>query len=161
MRHRLSSGLFFCAATDAWARTPRASLAECGFDHPGPRAARVGADWRGGLDLPNVGRLETLWAAGHFELHPVTLCEALEATRLDGGVVDEHVFATLLRDEPVTLGVVEPLHLSLCHTSDLSLRGLWWIPCVLPPSWRGCPPLLAGKKKRRTNWISRGVVLGH
>ena len=32
---------------------------------------------------------------------------------------------------------------------------------MLPPSWRGCPPLLAGKKKRRTNWISCGVVLGH
>src|SRR5918993_2382629 len=90
--------------------------------HPGPR----GPGWKqqveeGALDLPDVCGLKTLGAAGHFELNPVTLREALEATRLDGGIVDEHVFATFLRDEPVALGIVEPLHLSLCHTSDLSL----------------------------------------
>src|SRR3989441_966081 len=43
---------------------------------------------------------------------------------LDGAVVDEHVLAALLCDEPVTLRIVEPLHLSVSHTSNLSLGGL-------------------------------------
>src|SRR5687767_12787930 len=124
MRHRLSSGLFFCALSRAAnAVSHRCWSALSGLDSPGPEGGPGGSDVRGGLDLPDVGCLQTLRAAGHFELNPVTLGEALEAVRLDGGVVDEHVFATLLRDEPVALGVVEPLHLSLCHTSDLSLRG--------------------------------------
>src|SRR2546421_2883610 len=159
MRHQFSSGSFFVLRRAPPKPGPALLVESASADHPGPRAARAGADGRGGLDLSDVGCLKTLGAAGHFELDPVTLGEALEAARLDGGVVDENVFATLLRDESVTLGVVEPLHLSLCHTSDLSLRGLR-SPCVLPPWWRGCPPLLAGKKKRRTNWISCGVVLG-
>jgi hypothetical protein len=60
--------------------------------------------------------LKTLRAAGHLELDPVTFGQGLEALGLDGAVVDEHVLAAFLRDEPVTLCIVEPLHLSLCHS---------------------------------------------
>ena len=44
------------------------------------------------------------------------LGERLVAVADDRAVVDEHVLAAVVRgDEPVTLGVVEPLHGSCCH----------------------------------------------
>src|SRR5216683_2010909 len=59
MRHRLSSGLFF------WV-VPRKGT-------PGPSGSPGGSSrWKRGLDFPDVGRLEALRAAGHFELNPVT-----------------------------------------------------------------------------------------
>src|SRR4029434_468828 len=107
--------------------------------------ARAGANRVGLLDLPDVGCLKTLWTASYFELDPVTFSKAFETLGLDGAVVDEYVLSALLCDEPITLCIVEPLHLSLSHTSDLSLGGLQ--APVLPPSWRGCLPGLAGKQK--------------
>src|SRR5205807_1627557 len=50
----------------------------------------------------------------------------------------------------------EPLYLSLCPTSNLSLGGLQ--APVLPPSWRGYPPELEGKQKRRANWARAACV---
>src|SRR5262249_28432816 len=45
------------------------------------------------------------------ELHPVTLGEAAEALRLDGGVVDKAVLVPILRsDETKAFCVVEPFH---------------------------------------------------
>src|SRR6267143_114644 len=76
------------------------------------------------LDLPDVGCLKTLRAAGHFELDPVTFGQALEALGLDGAIVHEDILSALLSDESIPLRVVEPLHLSLSHTSNLSLGGL-------------------------------------
>src|SRR5437899_7981138 len=67
------------------------------------------------LYLADVRSLESLRAAGDFELDPITFSKALEALRLDGGVVHEHVLAALLRDEAEALRVVEPLHCSCCH----------------------------------------------
>ncbi len=45
------------------------------------------------LYLADVRSLQPLRAAGDFELDPITFSKALEALRLDGGVVDEHVLA--------------------------------------------------------------------
>src|SRR3989337_513622 len=63
------------------------------------------------LDLGDVlgsGALRTLH---DVELHPVTLGEAAEAVRLDGGMVDEAILVPILRsDETKTFCVVEPLH---------------------------------------------------
>src|SRR5437870_12301027 len=64
--------------------------------------------------------------------------------------MDEYVLAALLRYKPISLCIVEPLYLSLSHTSNLSL-GCLQAP-VLPPSWRGYPPELEGKQKRRGTW---------
>src|SRR2546427_3485960 len=119
--------------------------------------ARAGANREGLLDLPDVGCLKTLRTASYFELDPVTLSKALEALGLDGAVMDEHVLAALLSDEPVTFRIVEPLHLSLSHTSNLSLGGLQ-APCSrhrgggVLRDWRG-------KKKTPPNGRPRGVVL--
>src|SRR5689334_15150602 len=68
------------------------------------------------LHFADVRCLKTLRAAGHFELDPVTFGQGLETLSLDGAIVNEDILATFLRDEPVTLCVVEPLHLSLCHS---------------------------------------------
>ncbi len=108
------------------------------------------------LDLPNVGCLKTLWTASHFEFDPITFREALEPLSLNGAVMDKYVLAALLRDKAIPLCVVEPLYLSLSHTSNLSLGGLQ--APVLPPSWRGCLPGLAGKQKRRANWARAACV---
>jgi hypothetical protein len=35
--------------------------------------------------------------------------------------VDEHILSTFLFDEAITLGVIEPLHLSLSHLDCLRL----------------------------------------
>src|SRR5881296_3831087 len=67
-------------------------------------------------DLPNVLRLQPLWTLGDIELDVVTLGEAPEALRLDRCEVNEHVWTRLLRDKAKALRVVEPLHLTLCHT---------------------------------------------
>ena len=78
----------------------------------------------GYLDLPDVGCLKTLRTASDFELDPITFRKTLETLRLNGAVVDEYVLAALLRYEPIPLCIVEPLYLSLSHTSNLSLGGL-------------------------------------
>src|SRR6184192_2291309 len=46
-----------------------------------------------------------------------------------------------------------------CAMRATSLRGL--LPLVLlPPPWRGCPPMLEDKQKRHATGSSRGVYLG-
>src|SRR5207249_1149070 len=76
------------------------------------------------LYLADVRSLQPFRTAGDFELDLITFGEALEALRLDGRVVDEHVLAALLRDEAETLRVVEPLHPSGCHDLNLSSGAL-------------------------------------
>src|SRR2546421_1838656 len=85
-------------------------------EHPGPPAGPGGSDRGRTLYLADVRCLKTLGAAGHLELNPVTFGQGLEALGLDRAVVHEDVFSAFLRDEPVTLCIVEPLHLSLCHS---------------------------------------------
>src|SRR6266545_6228930 len=72
--------------------------------------------------LANVGGLDSLRAPRHFELDLVTLGQALEALGLDGAEVHEHVLAVFLGDKAIPLRIVEPLHASLSHFYDLSLR---------------------------------------
>src|SRR5690606_23204330 len=63
------------------------------------------------LDLGDVLRRGALGPLDDVELNPLTFREAAEAISLDGSVVDEAVLGAVLgRDEPITLGVVEPLH---------------------------------------------------
>ena len=84
---------------------------------PGPPSGDPASGFNAGfaLDLADVGGLEPLGALGHLELDLIALGEALEALRLDGVEVHEHVVASLLGDEAVALRVVEPLDRSLCH----------------------------------------------
>src|SRR5215475_1877062 len=68
-------------------------------------------------DLPDVGGLQPLRAAGDLELDPIALGQALEALRLDGAEVHEDILAVFLGNESVALRIVEPLHAALSHLS--------------------------------------------
>src|SRR4029077_4771434 len=104
-------------------------------------------------DLANVLRLQPLGTLGNFELHRVAFGKAAEALGLDRREVDEHVRTRLLRDKAKALRVVEPLHLTLCHTVQTSERG------ALP---RGRTALVTAardgvKQKPRDEWSPRGA----
>src|SRR6266567_402506 len=75
-------------------------------------------------DLADVLRLQALRTLGDLEFDRIALGEAAEALSLDRREVDEHIGTRLLRDKAKALRVVEPLHLTLCHTVRTSaLRG--------------------------------------
>src|SRR5512146_252739 len=61
--------------------------------------------------------LESLWALGDVELHRLAFLQAAKTVRLDCRMMYENVLAVLAADEPVTLGIVKPLHCSLFHFS--------------------------------------------
>src|SRR5438128_5344973 len=67
-------------------------------------------------DLADVLRLQALRTLGDLEFDRIALGETAEALSLDRREVDEHIGTRLLRDEAKALRVVEPLHLTLCHT---------------------------------------------
>src|SRR5437667_12709105 len=56
--------------------------------------------------------LRALRSLAYFELHGVSFVKGFVTVAIDCGVVDEHVRATVLADEPVPLGVIEPFHFS-------------------------------------------------
>src|SRR5439155_3370371 len=80
-------------------------------EYPGPR----GYD-RCYSDLADVLCLQALRTLGDFEFDRIALGETAEALSLDRREVDEHIGTRLLRDKAKALRVVEPLHLTLCHT---------------------------------------------
>jgi len=59
---------------------------------------------------------------GDVELDPVALVQAFEAVGLDGREVHEHVLASVLGDKSKTLLVLEPLHGTLSHSSNLETK---------------------------------------
>src|SRR3954468_21928249 len=72
-----------------------------------------------GSDAANVGRLKALGPLDGFELHLVAFAQGPKTLGGDGGVVDEQVRPTLLRDETKTLRVIEPLHSTRLHRFPL------------------------------------------
>src|SRR6185436_6613058 len=78
----------------------------------------------------------------------------LEAPALDRAEVDEHVLSAVLRDESESLGVVEPLHFSVGHVALPSFG----LSRPVYSRRRARSASCRGKKKRRANWISRGVT---
>src|SRR6266550_4271561 len=67
-------------------------------------------------DLADVLCLQALRTLSDFEFDRIALGETTEALGLDCREVDEHIGTRLLRDKAKALRVVEPLHLTLCHT---------------------------------------------
>src|SRR6266511_2818873 len=90
-------------------------------------------------DLANVGGLEAFGALDYLELHIVSLGQRSETFGDDGGVVHEHVLPTLLRDEPESLRIIEPLDRALRHCRNL-LKGS-------PRAPGKHPALVAGRKR--------------
>src|SRR5215208_6053231 len=67
------------------------------------------------LGSGNVSGLRALRAVDDLELNRLALFEGAEAVARDSGVVHEHVASAFTLDEPIALGVVEPLDLA-CNT---------------------------------------------
>src|SRR5438270_388535 len=65
--------------------------------------------------LPAFGALD------HVELHLLTLLQAAEPSRLDGGEMHENILSVLSTDEPIALGIIEPLHRSCFHCGTFLL----------------------------------------
>jgi hypothetical protein len=71
----------------------------------------------GSGNLDDVLRLQALRPLDHLEGDSVPFVQSAESLGDDRGVMDENVRAPLPHDEPIPLGVVEPLHGSLLgHT---------------------------------------------
>ena len=62
------------------------------------------------LDALHVGGVQSLRAGLDLELDLLPLGEGLEPVHRDRGEVDEHILTSLLFDEAVPLGVIEPLY---------------------------------------------------
>jgi hypothetical protein len=73
-------------------------------------------------DLTDVRGLEALGAFDHLELNVVSFGQRPEAIGDDCRVVDEYVFATVLRDEAEPLRIIEPLYRTLRHCCNLLKR---------------------------------------
>jgi hypothetical protein len=62
-----------------------------------------------GVHFHHVGGLPTPLSVDRLEFHDLSFDEGPEAFRLDRRVVDEELLPRILTDEPVPLGVAEPL----------------------------------------------------
>jgi hypothetical protein len=71
----------------------------------------------GHQDLENLDvlGLPALLALYHAKLDLLAFLQAAKTARLDSREVHKHIFAVLPADEPVTLGIVEPLNRTLFH----------------------------------------------
>jgi hypothetical protein len=59
--------------------------------------------------------LRAFRAIDNGELHHLTLFQCLVAVRLDGRVMNKNIRVARLLNEPIALGVAEPLDLALCY----------------------------------------------
>src|SRR5581483_614219 len=75
------------------------------------------------LDLGNVPGLRAPGTVNDFELHCLAFLERAEPIPLDRRVVHEDVTASVALDEPVPLGIVEPLDLT-CDAHRSFLRAV-------------------------------------
>jgi hypothetical protein len=65
------------------------------------------------LEAGDVRCLQALGALGHFELNGLAVVQGLITVRLNGGEVDENIFARLALNESESLAGIEPLNSSL------------------------------------------------
>ena len=67
------------------------------------------------LQAGDVRSCRALLSVGDVELDTLAFCEGLEAFRLDGGEVYEHVLSRICFDETKTLCLVKPLYSTFSH----------------------------------------------
>jgi hypothetical protein len=63
--------------------------------------------------LHNILGLKSLWTFCHIKLNRVAFIKRLEATTLNGAVMDKNVIAGIAANETISLFIVKPLHGSL------------------------------------------------
>ena len=86
-------------------------------------------------DDGDVCRLKAFGSLRNFEIDVRSLFQGFEALSLNRRVVDENIFRVLLRNEPVTLGVVKPFHCPFRHIPS-SRCSAFFRECAVPPKRR-------------------------
>src|SRR6202158_2273611 len=78
--------------------------------------------------LGYIRGLRSFLTLGNFELYRIAFLQALVAFGANRAVVDKYVWPIRAPDEPVSLGVIEPLHGSFqtFHVPPLPARPLVW-----------------------------------
>src|SRR6185503_13215927 len=107
------------------ATRPRGRSAICSYLRWGQKspANRACLNSTGLLGRPDVRGVGAFGALADVVLHLVILLQRLEAAALNGGEVNEKVFAAIVRrDEAETLGVVEPLDGTCTHVCFLDFK---------------------------------------
>jgi hypothetical protein len=92
---------YFTILKDILVRIKNPAVEAAGF-YSSPGCGLVGDGY--------VAGLQALGTAFDRELDPLAFSQVAEAFALDGGVVDENIFAALALDESVTLAAIEPLN---------------------------------------------------
>jgi hypothetical protein len=79
-------------------------------------------------DFGHVRCLRALLALGDLEFHLIAFLQALVALGTYRAVVHENVWALVTADEPISFGIVEPLHSTLqaFHLGPPSFARLSW-----------------------------------
>src|SRR5258705_4253121 len=88
----------------------------------GAGGSRITCGRRGDSDALHVGGVKTFRTGLNLELYLLALRERLEPVHRDCGEVHEDVLASLLFDEAIALGVIEPLHFPSGHLRAASYR---------------------------------------
>src|SRR5450631_489218 len=102
-------------------------------------------------DFLNVSGLKTFGALGDVEGYFVTFSKGFEAVALDGGKMNEYVFATFLLNKTETFCVVKPFNLALCHFPTSFFLRCYAGTCVILPKF---PESDAGKpQSRNKQWF--------
>jgi hypothetical protein len=65
--------------------------------------------------LDYIGRLRPFRTVGNFEFHLLPCTKRFEALPRDPRIVNKHIIASGLLDEPVSLLCVKPLHYPFCQ----------------------------------------------
>src|SRR5262245_51990103 len=97
-------------------RPPRESLGSAAVRLTVTGRVRWGTTRSGFAD---VGRLQAFRAFDNVKFYLVTFGERAKSIHHDRRMMDEHILATLLGDEPEPLRIVEPLHSTLRHRCNL------------------------------------------
>ena len=65
------------------------------------------------LNFGDFVGLRAFLTLNNLKFDRITFLQALKSVHVDGRIVNEHIGSTVLADETVTLGIVEPLYFSL------------------------------------------------
>lgn len=85
--------------------------------------------WR--LHPNDVGGLETLRTFEEIELHRLAFVQRTIAILLNGGKMDEYIFASRALDKTVALGPVKPLYCTFfSHRNSFRLRAMELLRCL-------------------------------
>src|SRR5262245_37652701 len=115
------------------------------------------------LGLGDVPRLRALGTIDDLELDRLTLFQGPETVSIDRGIMDEDVASSLALNEPVALGVVEPLDLACdTHRSSSCLLGTRWYSASARGRVSGGPQMrFRAQKKTASSCAASTAALGN